>query len=226
MTSEAAYTMERVIYRLGSTYGFQELTAMFVPAPDLKVRWQRGSGFAELQIPDFLDDAPEEVLEEFIRGLLERMSGNAYTEGQTVCDWLTRPEFCSENQKTYLSRNENILGKAEGRHRNLNESLKRLREAGLVGDIPGLFISWMSGESDLKICRSTVLMKVAAVNDILDAEDTPDFVLDYCLYDAIAPLIAGYLPDGSGEIQKRKLMRKFKQSKEAEQWIKAEGLLL
>ena len=224
--ADPTYILQKILYRLGSTYGFQELTATYVPALDFKVRWQRAGGRIELLIPDYLEDAPEEILEEFLKELFGKMNGNAGENSQKLKEWLTRPEFSAEKQPVYLSRNTNILRKTKGEYKDLNLSFTRLQSKGLIAEIPGLYLSWVDGDSDQEIGRTSVLMKVVAINNTLDSEYMPDYVLDYCLYSELARLIVGYNPAINGELERQRLLRKFEQDKEARQWIKDAGLLL
>ena len=123
-------TLQKIFQHVGAVYGYEKVQASYLPTKDFKVRWQRGIGWVDFQVSDYLEDAPDNVLEGLAQNLFERISGNGEGFSQDLKDWVTRPEFCTEKQPIFLARSRNLLGSTKGEHKDLKASLKRLQKAG------------------------------------------------------------------------------------------------
>jgi len=213
--------LRNIFQRVAAEYGYSSVNAEYLSTKDLKVRWQRGYNWINFQVSDYLDDAPGEVLEGLAKNICERLNGRAIEFSRALKDWVTRPEFCKQKQPVYIERSMGLLNEVRGEHKDLNDSLKRLQDAGLVGEIPGLYLSWRENNGDMKVGRCSVLMKVVTLSKQLDSEDVPDFVIDYCLYNELVHIIAGYHPDGDvHDIESLLLLKNFTQESEAQQFLK------
>ena len=213
--------LTNIFQHVGAEYGYKTVNAEYLAVKDFKVRWQRSYDWIDFRVSDYLEDAPEEVLEGLARNLFDRITGKGTVFSTALKEWVTRPEFCQQKQKIFLERSQYVLNTAEGEHKNLNDSLKRLQDAGLVGEIPGLYLSWRENNGDMKVGRCSVLMKVVTINEQLDSEEVPDFVIDYCLYSELVHIIAGYDPDGNtNDIESLALLKNFTQDSEAQQFLR------
>lgn len=217
--------LTNIFQNIGSEYGYKTVNAEYLAVREFKVRWQRSYDWIDFRVSDYLEDAPKEVLEGLAKNLFDRIAGKGSDFSTTLKEWVTRPEFCEQKQKIFLERSQHILNTVEGEHKNLYDSLKRLQEADLVGEIPGLYLSWRETNGDLKAGRCSVLMKVITINKKLDSGDIPDFVLDYCLYNELIHIIVGYQPDGNYERNgDSEVLKNFTQDFEAELCLKKLGM--
>lgn len=213
--------LRNIFQRVAAEYGYSSVDAEYLSTKDLKVRWQRGYDWINFQVSDYLDDAPEEVLEGLARNLCERLTGKASEFSKALKDWVTRPEFCEQKQPIFIERSMGLLNEVKGEHKDLNESLRRLREAGLIKNLPQVYITWEDTATS-KMGRCSVLMKVVSVNTFLDNEDVPDYVLDYCLYRELLHIQIGYNPEGDSHDEEYfARCGNYSKCTEADSWLRS-----
>ena len=176
--------------KVGKEYGL-DTSATFAAYRDFKIRWQRTYHWAAFQITDYLQDAPEEVLENLARTIFEKINGNDCGYSEPVVGWLTAPEFVDRLQPKFIKR-DNRISLEEGRHKSLTEALERLKEKGLVEDDERMKIFWSNEVPSRKGAWSSMLMKVITVNRSLDDEEVPDEVLDAVLLKEITAINCEY----------------------------------
>lgn len=188
--------------KVGNEFGIQT-SAKFEEYRDFRIRWQRSNTWAAFQVTDYLSEAPQEVLENLARAIFEKIQGQDTTYPKTVVEWLTAPEFVDRLQLTFIKRDDRI-SLEEGKHKNLAESLERLKQQGLVRDDEKLKIFWSNKVPSRQGAWSSVLMKVITVNRYLDDDQVPDEVLDAVLLKEIASVECDY---GMSPVEKRKTVQ-------------------
>ncbi|UAL08382.1 MAG: hypothetical protein KRP56_03825 [Candidatus Methanogranum gryphiswaldense] len=213
--------MNEIFGRIGNDFGYDRTTAEFMAFKDFKVRWQRSYKWTEFKVSDYLNDAPDEVIEDLVRTLFSKLGGT-YDQGYSkeMCDWVTRPEFSQIKRPIYLKRSRNILRNAKGDFRDLQDSMDRLSDIGLTENTDDVYISWSKEPVARKIRNSSVLMKVISISKHLDSEMVPDYVIDYCLYHELCHVIVGFDPTSEKHTSRyEELNSKFEKKEEAEKWI-------
>lgn len=209
-----------IFSEIGKEFGYDTVTAEYMAMKDFKVRWQRSYRWADFKVSDYLMGAPPPVVRGLCRTLYSKIVGKDEAEyPQVMCDWVTSPDFSRNKQPEYLRRSRNLTRTTAGKHKDLRESYARLVEAGLVNEDESLYISW-SETSRKKAGSCSVLMRVVSISNLLDSEETPDSVLDYCLYREICHIMIGFDPTGEGHPDKfLALEAKFPGQAEAEEWL-------
>lgn len=76
----------------------------------------------------------------------------------------------------------------DGEHKDLEESLNRLRENGFIGENEKMRIFWSKEPTETKGAWPSMLMRVITVNKALDSDDVPDEVLDAVILKEIAAI--------------------------------------
>ncbi|MBR4697714.1 MAG: hypothetical protein IKP18_04675 [Candidatus Methanomethylophilaceae archaeon] len=56
--------LTEIFLAVGQRYGYEDVKAEFAPLKDFKVRWQRSYKWAIFTVSDYLDRAPDAVLED------------------------------------------------------------------------------------------------------------------------------------------------------------------
>ena len=179
--------------RIGEENGFRA-TAEFAAFTELKVKWVRTSDWAEFRVSDYLEDAPDEVIEDIARTILGKIlrDDGGYTERATT--WLTAPEFSETHRPLYLERDERA-GDREGEHKSIEASLDRLESMGLVERDASIDVRWSKEEERGNAARSSVLMRLIVVDRALDSDDVPDSALDLAVLKHLALIRAGFLAE-------------------------------
>ncbi len=215
--------LTRIMAEVGKEYGYREVTAEFAEYRDFKIRWTRNSHWAEFQISDYLDDAPESVLRGLARTVFAKIKGQDADYPDDVTDWMTAPEFVENHRPRYLERSVGISEGTEGRHIDLAECRDRLVEAGLVDRDDDIEIRWVRQNSH-SIGRSSLLMRVVAINNILDREDMYEDAIDYALYSEICKVNQGYGPFRKSIEDIREEISRFKDHSDARYRLAAFGV--
>ena len=195
--TESNERLRRIFSEVGKGYRYDSVQAEFMAFNDVKVRWQRSYGWIDFKVSDYLNDAPDRVLEGLARSLFERIENGDAEYSAELLEWVTSPDFSVMKNHIYLSRCPQFLNTVQGRSKNLMDAYDRLVGAGLVPYDPSIVLTWELPGLNGKMGHCSVLMRVVAVSELLDRDDVPDYVLDYCLYHELCHIIVGYNPDGN-----------------------------
>lgn len=177
----------------GKRWGFCNVKAGYLEYSNFKVTWQRGYKWIDFKVTDYLMDAPDGVLICLAESIYRRILGEEKGNVSELSDWITSPDFCKAKRETYLERNVFLTRRPNGKCRNLAESYNRLVGAGLVSFDPAIKLCWNRNLSR-KAGNCSVLMKVVSISDALDTDETPDYVLDYCLYYELCNFMVEFKP--------------------------------
>ncbi len=189
-------TLSAIFTAVGRRCGYDEAVAEFSPFNDFKVRWVRSYRWISFEISDYMEDAPEDIMESMATTIYLKMKGESgLPYSDEVCEWLTSDHFVRTKQPVFVRRYRG-LGGLVGRKRDLSESYDRLVDMGLVEKDPDIYIGWESSRSQ-RVGRASVLMKVVAISQTLDDPKVPEKVLDYCLYSQLAHVGMGFCPSQS-----------------------------
>lgn len=178
----------------GRMYGYDDVSAEFVPFRDFKVRWTRNYRWATFEVSDYLSDAPEDVIRPLADTIFQRIRGDKSDYPKAVGDWLRDPGFARRMQPLYLGRHVGLSKSPVGRYRDLAESYSRLVDAGLVTEDPDLFLGWAPSSRSRVVGHVSVLMKVITMSPSLDTSMIREELMDYCVYSQVAHLSMGFNP--------------------------------
>lgn len=181
------YVMD-VFSKVGEDYEFNTVKASFVAFSDFKVRWQRSYSWAEFQVSDYLEYAPRQVLEDLAHTMFKKIRGQDAGYSDEMKEYILSDEFAQENQLSFIKRHRTYAKDGIGTVRNLNDSVERLKGMGLVNGDSVLKLVWMDKKPSHMSAMSTI-MKVIAINTVLDNEEIPEFVLDYIVFSEIQKLM-------------------------------------
>ncbi len=219
-TAEA--TLKESFGTIGRKYGYDQVGAEFVAYRDFKVKWTRSYKWAEFSVSDYLLDAPKEVLDGLAETLFSRIIGadsGPYPKEMTA--WITSEDFTRSKQPVYVRRCRNITKSPEGKAKNLEESLDRLKSMGLVDESARPYLSWTKDELPSTVGYCSTLMDTIIMSSAFDSDFIPDQALDFALYHEYLTTREGWANFGKGEdIDICAEEKKFKGWKEADGWIR------
>ena len=171
-----------IFKRVGKEFYYCDVDAAFANFADIKVRWQRSYKWASFSVSDYFKGAPKDVVEDLARTIFARMTASGNEDySDNFVEYLKSDYFIKTNQPTYVRRRSFLSSSVKGDHKNVRDSLVRLRKQNLIGDIPNLYLTWDQSRPR-KAAFSSSVMKVVGVSSMLDAEDVPDEVIDYVIY--------------------------------------------
>ncbi len=110
------------------------------------------------------------------------------------------------------------LSDSIGDYHDLNDSVNRLRDMGLIPPDLQCTLAWDSSKRNIKPCGSYVLMRTAWVSKELDRKGVPENVLDFCVYYGLCGIMLGYrgTPNPAEFIS---LLERYPMMSEAGDWL-------
>ncbi len=217
--------LTQIFADVGRRYGYDDVGAEFSPLTDFKVRWQRTSEWIRFQISDYLDRAPDNILEGLADVLYAKIRGEDKEYDEAFIRYVTDESVAGPNQKDFLSRSRNLGGSSVGDYHDLNDCVNRLRDEGLIPDSLQCELRWDSSRGS-KVAGCSVLQRVVWVNRMLDQKGVPEHVLDYCVYSMLCHLMAGFTGRQQDESEHRRLASRYPMQADAEEWLYRQDLYL
>lgn len=210
-----------IFAEVGWKYGFDQVKAEFISIADFKIRWQRSYKWVEFKVSDYFDRAPENVLYDLAENLFRRILGKESDLCETVVKYVTDDNFAKSNRQDYFDRHPNYTQTVIGEFHDLNDSVNRLRDLGLIRPDTSSVLTWddTDGRRAVKVA---VLMRTVAINKGLDAAGVPETVLDYCVYRGISALETSVYPERDDD-RFRYMLDRYPMKREAERWLDQNG---
>ena len=124
--------LTEIFSMVGQRYGYEDVKAEFSALTDFKVRWQRSYKWAIFTVSDYLDRAPDDVLENLADVLFSKITGQDAEYGDVFLRYVTDKELMRTNRKDFLKRSRNLTKKSIGDYHDLNDCVNRLRDQRLI----------------------------------------------------------------------------------------------
>ncbi|MCL2032502.1 MAG: hypothetical protein FWG96_04465 [Methanomassiliicoccaceae archaeon] len=214
----------KIVSPIVSEHGLELKAASFYGRKEFQAFWKRTGDSVDVMVSDYLIDAPDGVIEDFSRTVVQTITDKRPAYGGTYLDWVRSDEYINSKRKIYLRRSRNLTGSPEGNERDLIGSLDRLLDSGLLepDSIDNSFFSWTKTPNVTKMGFCSPMMRVVGVSSALDDISVPEFVLDYVVYHESLHLAQGYRPGRRAHDQNfRNKERKYPKYKEAESYLKS-----
>lgn len=187
--------MQEIFAKVGKKYGYEEVEVEFAAFRDFKLKWGRSHRWITFAVSDYLEDAPENVLEGIANTIFAKIKGEDASYPEDVVAWLTSSKFVEEHQPRYIGRCRGLSKDCTGRNHNLCKAYERLVARGLVEYDCEIAFRW--GATNGSMGRSSTLMKTVVISDKLDSEDVTEEWVDYALYTQLMHIGMGF--NASGE---------------------------
>jgi len=185
-----------IICEVASKYDHPVKSASFENFKDFKVAWNRTGAEKTYKVSDYVSDAPQEIIYDFLDSVIARAMGNKTEYSSKYIDWVTSDDFVLSNRPTYLERSRNVSRTTLGKNKEIGESLDRLIDADLLceSDIHNSYYTWTARPSYTKVGSCNPIFRVITISSSLDSEKVPENVLDYVTYHETLHLRRGYRP--------------------------------
>ena len=205
---------------------FPEAVGDFIARKEFSYSWRTYGGRIELHVSDYLEDAPEQVLNDFCDMICRRAKGRRVSEPGSYLDHVRSDSYIVDHRPIYIARSRNLLRTGCGETAYLHDSVQRLLDAGLISDpdIENSYISWTRRDNVRRVGFCSTMFRVVGISSRLDSDDVPDFVRDYVVYHECLHLRQGYRPDRRvHDAQFRSWERMFPRWREAESILRGLG---
>ncbi len=175
------------------------MEAEFVPKKDFWYAWSVRNGRAVLRICDYLQGAPDDVLADFGRSVIERGLGSGWRPPESFVRFVDSDEFILSRRPVFIRRSRNLARTDRGEHAFLPDSVDRLIDAGLLdaSDVDCSWFSWTRRDSVRRVGFCATMFRVVGISSALDSPDVPQEALDYVVYHECLHLRQRYRPVGA-----------------------------
>lgn len=215
MSTEVELT--KAFQKVGEKYGYSNVKAEFANFTQLKCQWTRSYRLAEFKVSDYLVDADVKVYEDLADTLFSRIGGSDKPYAESMRECILNPEFAPKHRPTYIKRSRKLTTTGMGTVHNLDDSLDRLAEAGLIDKGKDVQVVWSTDGKTRKVASCSVVMKVIAISQLLDSEDIGQDIVDYAVYTQYLRIVVGAKAFGiTNEINTREDERKYPNYREIE----------
>ncbi|MFT0898023.1 hypothetical protein [Candidatus Methanoprimaticola sp. MG2] len=210
--------IDRIFQSVGSRYGYSDVTAEYSPFREFRIKWQRNYKWANFEVSDYLDTAPESVMVPLADTIFMKIKGESdVAYPKEVSDWLTSEEFLRSKQPVYLERFTGLSRSTRGRCRDIRDSYERLIDDGLLERDDDIRFGWVRPGNSRATGHSSILMKVVSMSELLDSDSVNEIVMDYCLYAQLAHISMGFNPTNKRRgIQYDEMLSRYPLRSEAE----------
>jgi len=159
---------------------FSSYSIYICPMRELKTEHRCEKGHIDIWISDYLRDAPYTVMQDVVRCAVQNRS--IFTDA--VRGYIKRDDFIERNRPLYLDRMERLTKQSAGREKDLQESIERLEELGLISeaDYRNSTYTWIKHRTTTFWGRCNMIFRVVSINPILDDQRAPDMMLDRVVY--------------------------------------------
>ncbi|MCQ2084555.1 MAG: hypothetical protein MJZ21_00225 [archaeon] len=160
-------------------------------------KWGRYKDKVNLQVSDYIEDAPDIVLQQFLEGTVGYVTNTKKQSfGQEYMDYMTSDEFIISKRPLFMRRTKQITRSDIGTHRNLFDSVQRLLDSGLLTekDIDNSVFTWSTGVNTTRMGYCFQLFRVVMISAIFDIPDVDEQLLDFVVYHECLHLRQGYVP--------------------------------
>ncbi|MCQ2079896.1 MAG: hypothetical protein MJZ38_07580 [archaeon] len=181
---------------LAQRRGYSVTKACFVGQKDFTFKWKIGPRTLELSISDYLQDAPDQVIEDFVAGCMTYIFKEPHHFGESFISHMTSDRFILEKRPIFLRRTRRLTGSDVGEHRAIFDSVQRLLDSGLLkeSDIENTLFSWSTGDNLTRLGYCSQLFRVVMISSVFDDPEVPERLLDYVVYHECLHLRQGYRP--------------------------------
>ena len=173
-----------IFQEVGRHLGFDEVRITFARYAELKHVWKTSRGSVELKLSDYVEEAPERVMESLATYLLSRAAGRKCPDGmaRVYLDYARSLEFWMPNREEYLSRSRNLVVGARGDVRDLDEVFDYVNSFYFSRRLEKPTLAWTTESPRRRLGFYFEALNILAVNKAMDAERVPRFVLEFVMY--------------------------------------------
>lgn len=176
--------------------GYAVAEAGFISTKEFNFKWKlRGSGIS-VYVSDYLDDAPDIVIEQFLKGASTYIFGGRHIFGDDYLRYMRSEDFILRKRPVYFKRCRRLTRSDMGEHRNLFDSVQRLLDMRLLDarDIDNTVFSWTTGSNRTKLGYCAQMFRIVVISSIFDDPKVPEELLDYVVFHECLHLRQGYRP--------------------------------
>ncbi len=199
--------------------------ARFFPYSELKHTWRREPGVVRFKISDYLESAPDEVLESLAWYLVSKANCVKCPDdlSRRYLAHIRSKGFWQAIRPRYLSRARTLMLQPKGRCRDLRTVFDYVNSTYFRGRLGNPTLAWVEESPSRRLGYFFEQLDLLAVNRALDAERVPRYVLEYVVYHELLHYIDAESGRRSRRVHHtkdfRRQEREFSSHADAERWL-------
>jgi predicted metal-dependent hydrolase len=159
------------------------IRAEFYPYTQVKHTIRKRDGIILIRISDTFQNAPQNVLLSLGRILLAKLNKTPVSpEDRKVYHAYVTSEKMQKTASSLLKSRTYTRKKIKGRHKNLNNSFKRINNSYFNGKMKKPVLTWSTRRARRTFGKYDVDQDTIIISPILDSPDIPDELLDFIMY--------------------------------------------
>ena len=176
--------------------GYAVAEAGFISTKEFNFKWKLRGSSISIYVSDYLDDAPDIVIEQFLKGASTYIFGGRHIFGDDYIRYMRSEDFILRKRPVYFKRCRRLTRSDMGEHRNLFDSVQRLLDMGLLDarDIDNTVFSWTTGSNRTKLGYCAQMFRIVVISSVFDDPNVPEELLDYVVFHECLHLRQGYRP--------------------------------
>lgn len=164
--------------------GMDSVVAIYFPYSELKHTWRYDGRSWEFKVSDYLEPAPEEVLDSLAWHLLSRASALRCPpeRASSYIDYARSSGLWREAGPKYLARAKSLSTRPVGGHRDLRTVFTYVNSTYFSGGLKPPTLAWTSESPRRRLGFYFEQLDLLAINRALDSDQVPRYVLEFVMY--------------------------------------------
>jgi hypothetical protein len=205
--------------------GVGHSSASFARFSELKHTWRRSGRNATFRVSDYLEGAPEEVIESLAWYIVSRAFDVGCPDGRSdkYLEHLRSRRLWDTKRSLYLSRARGLCVEPRGRCRDLRTVFDYVNSTYFRGMIGDPTLAWVDESPAVRLGYYFDPINLLAVNKVFDSERVPRYVLEFVVYHELLHHIDAESGRRTNRVQHTKRFReqerRFSSWADAERWL-------
>lgn len=160
------------------------VSACYHPYSELKHTWKTCGANTSFKVSDYMDGAPEDVLEALAWYLVCRARGKACPAPmeERYFAYARSEALWAPNREVYKSRARKLSFRPHGNARDLCTVFSYVNSVYFDGAIPEPDLAWVRESPSTRLGFYFPALNILAINQALDSEKVPRYVLEFVVY--------------------------------------------
>jgi hypothetical protein len=217
--------ISEVFDSIASALGVGHASAEFGRFSDLKHTWRRRGRNVSFKVSDYLEDAPDEIIESLAWYLLSRAFDVDVSDGHCgeYLEYVRSRRMWENKRSLYLSRARGLCTEPRGRSRDLKTVFDYVNSTYFRGTIRNQMLAWVDESPAKRLGFYFDPLDLLAVNRVFDSERVPRYVLEFVVYHELLHHIDAESGKRRRRVQHtkgfREQERRFSSWADAEAWL-------
>lgn len=195
--SDGNERLREIAEAAAETRGLMIGSAFFEPYKEFSFRWKMRADGLEMHVSDYLDEAPDGVLFDFLKGAVDYALGRKGRGfGPDFTEYVRSDAYIEAKRPVYLRRSRNLTRSDTGEFRNIYDAVQRLLDSGLLfaSDLDNTYFTWTRNLNRTRLGYCSQMFRTVAISQVFDRLDVPEYAFDFVTYHECLHLRQGYRP--------------------------------